>query len=408
MMNHLFYEDPYLDQFEAQIVEHTVVNSHPAVVLSQTAFYPTGGGQPHDMGTLNATPVIDVVKRDDDAVLHILAAPLATEHVHGRINWRRRFDHMRHHTGQHILSRAFIEVAAAATIGFHVSDNSVTIDLDRRDLSEGDVDAAEDLANQIVAQNRPVTAWFPDADTLTELPIRKISEKVSGPVRVVDIEGFDVTACGGTHVAHTAEIGLIKVVRTEKIKGNYLRVEFVCGDRALMDYRHKNRLLLSLANDLTTAYDQIPEAFDKLRDENKSLKKSLRAVRQQLLAVEAETLLAADGSQSPHNRLLTIARVYEDYEPRDLQQLAARLTEEPGVVALLGRFGDPAHFVFARSDDVGLDMVPHLHTAIEQLGSRRGGGRPELAQGGGVPASREAVQAAIDTVLRLIEIKRGE
>ncbi len=400
-MTRLYYHDPYLVAFEADVIERTAIDGRLVVVLSQSAFYPASGGQPHDVGTLNGAQVIDVVVREaDDTVLHIIDAELDDTHVEGKVSWSRRFDHMQHHTGQHVLTRAFIETIGAETVGFHLSGNSVTIDLDHNNITVAHIDTAENLANQIVTENRSVRAWFPDSDELAGLPVRKISEKITGAVRVVDIDGFDMTACGGTHVARTGEIGMIKVLRHDKLKGELTRIEFCCGARALEDYRTKNQLLHRMATQLTTGYMQIPDVLDKLREENRSLKKSLKASQEALLGYQAEKLWQAASHQADNQYVIVQETFGNDYTPGDLQQLARHLIAHPGTVAVLGTYGETAHLVVGCSDDLDINVVPAFKAGLAVLGTERGGGRPTLAQGGGVPASAEKVAEALSTVIQ--------
>lgn len=397
-MKRLYYHDSYLATFEADIIERTTIDERPAVVLSQSAFYPTSGGQPHDVGTLNSVRVLDVVVREaDDAVLHIVDAFPDHDRVMGEVLWTRRFDHMQQHTGQHVLTRAFIENCGAETVGFHLSENSVTIDLDRDDITPAHIDAAENLANQIVIENRSVRAWFPDNPA--ELPLRKVSEKVTGAVRVVDIDGFDITACGGTHVAHTGEIGVIKVLRRDKLKGKLTRIEFCCGTRALKDYRLKNELLQELATQMTTSYQQIPEILEKLREENRSLKKALKASHEAVLGYQADELWQT-ASRQGYQQYVIVQEAFVDYAPSDLQQLARHLVAHPQTVAVLGIYGDAAHLVVGCSDDMEINVVPALKAGLAVLGTKRGGGRPTLAQGGGVQASEQKVREALSTIVQ--------
>lgn len=398
----LYYEDSYLLEFESTIVDRTTVDGQSAVVLSESAFYPTSGGQPNDIGMLNDVPVVDVIA-ENGAVLHVVQQALEDNIVKGQIEWARRFDHMRHHSGQHVLTRAFIEVADAETVSFHLSDNSVTIDLDHSEISQAQIDATEDLANQIVAENRAVKVWFPEEDELAALQLRKISEKVTGSVRVVDIGGFDVTACGGTHVGRTGEIGMIKVIRTDKMKGKLTRVEFRCGDRALQDYREKNLFLNELAAQFTTGYQQIPDIIEKLRQENKTLSKTLSNARRELIGYQVTALIEAAQSHWDGARPLVIAKVFEDYAAGDLQQMAAQLSKNPNTIALLGLYGDSAHLVFTCSEDVDVNVVPLLKQALSTLGTDRGGGRPQMAQGGGISATRQQVEAAITVAKKSFE-----
>ena len=387
----LYYTDSYLIAFDADLIEHTTYNGAPAVVLSRTCFYPTSGGQPHDTGTLNSVPVIDVAIREaDGAVLHVLAGELAAERVQGQVDWARRFDHMRHHTVQHILSQALIHVAQAETVGFHMSPDSITIDLNRPQIAPEQVDAAEDLANRIVAENRPVRAWFPSEDERAGLTLRKVPD-VEGRFRVVDIADFDVTACGGTHVAHSGEIGIIKVLRVDK-RGDTVRVEFRCGERALLDYREKNALLNRLAAEMTVGYWEVPDALERLREENKALRRDLRAVREVVLAAEADALWqAADRSAG----YALIVHAFEDHDPAEVRQIVQHVIAHPATVALCGAAGDKAQLIVARSDDLPYDMVAVLKHGLAVWQVDRGGGRPSFAQGGGVAAAREAVEQAL-------------
>ncbi|MBN2304541.1 MAG: alanyl-tRNA editing protein [Anaerolineae bacterium] len=397
-MQRLYYNDPYTTSFEANLIEQATYNGQPAVVLDHTYFYPTSGGQPHDTGLLNDIPVVDVVVRPgDEAVLHVLnAAPTlpAGQPVHGQIDWDRRFDYMRHHTGQHILSQAFIQVANAETIGFHMSQDSITIDLDTPALKPAKIDAAEDLANRIIADNRPVRTWFPAESELADLSLRKVPE-VGGKLRVVDIDGFDMNACGGTHVAHTGEIGMIKVLRVEK-RGDSLRVEFRCGARALLDYREKNVLVHQLAAELTTGYWEIPAALNKLRDENKALRKELGALQSVLLAHEADRLWQSAAHLDRPDGYTLVIQAFEDRDVSEVRTIAQKLIEHPATIALCGAAGEKAHLIAACSDDVGQDMVAALKRGLAVWGIEQGGGRPTFAQGGGVAASVEEVQAALE------------
>jgi alanyl-tRNA synthetase len=404
MTKRLYYTDSYTTTFDAHVIEHTTHNGSPAVVLDQSCFYPTSGGQPHDTGTLDAVPVIDVVVREaDGTVLHVLDRPLAAAQVTGSVDWERRFDHMRHHTGQHILSQAFIRVAGAKTIGFHMSADSITIDLDTPDLDPATIDTAEDLANRVVSEDRPVRAWFPAEDELAALELRKVPA-VDGKLRLVDIQGFDVTACGGTHVARTGAIGIIKVLRADR-RGDTQRVEFRCGTRALHDYREKNALLHRLAAELTTGYWDIPAALDRLRDENKALQRELRALRKTLLEHEAAALWESAERCAGY---ALITRAFEDRDAGDVRQLAQTLITRPQTVVICGIAGEKAHLIAARSGDLTVDMVPVLMRGLAAWGVARGGGRPSFAQGGGTSASPADVEAALAAAAALVDSSDSE
>jgi alanyl-tRNA synthetase len=393
----LYYTDSYTTTFEAEISERTAYEDTPAVVLNRSYFYPTSGGQPHDTGTLNGVPVGDVVVREEDgAVLHVLDKTVlldevfSSDTVQGMIDWARRFDHMQHHTGQHILSQAFIRIADAETVSFHLSSDSVTIDLNRADISPAHVDQAENLANQIVTSNRPVRAFYPSDDELADLTLRKVPE-VDGKLRVVDIAKFDVTACGGTHVAFTGEIGVIKVLKTER-RGDLTRVEFRCGTRAFQDYQEKHAILTAIATELTTGYDQVPAIVAKLRDENKAYLHELRALRAAVLEHEAEVLWRhADREQG----YALVIQPFEERDVTEVRNLIQHLIAHPATVVLCGIPGEKALLMVARSDDLPYDMVDVLMNGLAVWGIERGGGRPSFAQGGGVKANLTQVEAAL-------------
>jgi alanyl-tRNA synthetase len=389
----LYYTDSYTTDFEANLIDTVSYNDLPAVVLDRSYFYPTSGGQPHDTGLLNGVRVVDVALRESDGVvLHVLESALPPDNplVSGQIDWGRRFDHMQHHTGQHILSAAFEKLADADTVGFHLSPDSVTIDLNKPDISPALLDAAEDLSNQIVADDRPVRAYFPSDEELGTLDLRKVPD-VEGKLRVVDIAGFDVNACGGTHVTRTGEIAIIKILRVSR-QGDTTRIEFRCGGRALLDYRQKHALLSQLSAELTTGYDQIPAALAKLREENKALRKDVHTLQTIVLENEAELLWQA-ADRSPGYAL--IVHTFENRDVAEVRQLIQHLIAHPATVALCGVAGDKAQLIAARSEDLTPDMVAVLKRGLSVWGIERGGGRPNFAQGGGAAASPDQVRAAL-------------
>ena len=395
-MTRLYYTDSYTLAFDASIEAAAELDGRPAVILDRSYFYPTSGGQPHDTGMLlrkdEAARVVDVIERESDGVvLHVLDRPLAPGPVAATIDRDRRLDHMRHHTGQHILSQAFVRVAEAETVGFHLSPQSVTIDLDRADLTPAEIDRAESLANEVIWADRPVSVRFVTHAEAATLPLRKTPPGRDGQLRLIDIEGFDLTACGGTHVARTGEVGLVKVARTER-RGSTTRVEFLCGERALADYRQRQAILRDLGAALTTGAAELPVAVARLQDELKVARAELKQREAALLALEAERLLAA---AEPMGEARLVARVFTNREPDELRRLAAALVESGGVVALLALAGERSHLVFCRSAAAPGAMGELIKPALAALGGRGGGG-PTLAQGGG-PAADEATLTGILT-----------
>ncbi len=388
-----YYDDSYTTHFTAQVIERLQVGDNHAVILDQTYFYPTSGGQPNDKGEINFVPVIDVISREDGAVVHVLTDEFKDNQASSTINWVRRFDHMQHHTGQHILSQAFIQFADANTVGFHMSDDSMTVDLDKVNLPTGVIDLVEDLANEVVFANRPVTARIISLEeAAAHIRMRKLPEKIhTDGLRIIDIDGFDVTACGGTHVKQTGEIGMIKVLRTEK-HGDKTRVEFRCGGRALEVFSSQNTLVNQLTAHLTCKADEVFGSITRMQDEIKTAQRDLKAAKSQLIEAEAERLIA----QTPtENNLRVVIKTFTDMDVSDIRLLASKLVQTPGVIALLGVPGDKAQLVFARSEGLKHDMNALIKTALAVINGR-GGGQANMAQGGGVPATTEQVSAALE------------
>jgi alanyl-tRNA synthetase len=406
MTERLFYSDSYLTTFDAHVVERLAVNDPQAVVLDRTTFYPTGGGQPHDTGTLNGIPVVDVVEREEDQPpLHILSSAIKPEsglgtgdQVQGVIDWPRRFDHMQQHTGQHLLSQAFVQVAGVDTVGFHLSQEYSTIDLNRDTLNDNDIVGAESLVNQIIFEDRPVLARLVEPDEAATLPLRK-APPAKDWVRIVQVEGFDWSACGGTHVAHTGEIGLVKVVRSER-RGAETRITFLCGHRALTHYRMLNTLTRDLALQRTVGVEELPDTVERLQTEARTTRKERDRLRQLLLEHEAAILTSSAQVIGPASLVI---KTFEAREVGEVRQLATRIASQPGHVALLGVRGDKAQLIFARSTDLSYDMRPVLQAACRLVGGGGGGGT-DLAQGGGPHPEHldQALQHATDLIRQQI------
>ncbi len=397
----LYYHDATTTAFSAEIVETTTVNNQPAAILDQTLFYPTSGGQPHDTGTLNGVAVVDVfVRPDDEAIVHVLEQPLEVGSAEAQIDWSRRFDHMQHHTGQHILSQAFLQVADAATVGFHLSENSVTIDLDKANLSDSAVGQAQALTNDIIWQNRPIHVRMVSEAESAELPLRKRPPAHNGQLRLIDIADFDLTACGGTHVAQTGGVGLLKISKVEK-RGDKTRISFLCGKRALADYDLKHSVLTDLSTKLTTGIDALDPAIDKLQQENKQLRRSQASLQETLLAYQADDI-------RQHARMMgdirVMAHVLEQGNPKQLRTLANLLLADGRAIALLGLSAERSHLFFARADDTPGDMSALLKVSLAELESSAGGGRDHAAQGSATPRSTaEIEQAILVAVSKLVE-----
>src|SRR3989441_8887916 len=284
----LYYTDSYLTEFDATVIAVERHGERLAVILDRSAFYPTSGGQPHDTGTLGGLPVTEVIEDDDDRVLHVVSGPI-TGVVTGSIDWPRRFDHMQQHTGQHLLSQAFLQALGAQTRAVHLGAELSTLDLDLADLPAVAAGQAEDLANRIVFEDRPVQIREVDESELPGLGLRRPAKK-RGRIRVVDVQEFDRSACGGTHVRRTGEIGTVKLRRWERFKGG-IRVEFLCGWRALHDTRWKNALVGDLAAKFTVKDKEVPEAMERLAAQVRERDRTVTGLRDQLIELEVQRRL---------------------------------------------------------------------------------------------------------------------
>ncbi len=389
----LYYDDPYLTDFDARVVERGTRSEHPAVALDRSAFYPEGGGQPGDRGTLDGVRVLDT-QDEHGLVWHLLDGPLAADVVRGTIDWSRRFDFMQQHHGQHLLSAAFEQLFDARTVSVHLGEEFCTVDLAHRGLSPDHLDEAEELTNRAIWDNLPINARFVDAAELMTLALRKPPGAFER-IRIVSAGDFDHSPCGGTHPRRTGEVGSVVLRRWER-HGETLRVEFICGKRAIRDYRWKNSLLNGLAASLSIGAVELPARIERLREAEEQSRKALAAAEERLLGYEAQELLASaeqvDGAP-------LVARTYGQRELESVRRLA-RLIAERGGIALLGVQGTKAQLVFARAEGLRYDMGALLREAAAIVGGR-GGGRPEAAQGGGPDAGR--IEEAIEQARQMIQ-----
>jgi alanyl-tRNA synthetase len=392
-----YYDDSYTWKFDATIVEASSGETAPFAVLAASYFYPTSGGQPHDVGRLGAANVIDVAVRESDgALVHSLDRAIDQGPVAATIDGVRRFDHMQQHTGQHILSQAFLRVANAATIGFHLGVETVSIDLDSNALSEAQITDAAEVANQLVSANVPVRTWFPEAAELASLALRKMPD-VDGPVRVVAIGDFDFSACGGTHVARSSEVGLLSVLRVERMKRG-TRIEFLSGHRARADYVRKHSIVKELSAALTCAPAQIVEAVEKLSSTVVESRRALAAYRERELDEEAERLLAI---ATQHGATRVVRHAFAGRPIDEIKGLALRLTAEPDVIVLFGVEGARTQLVFARSENVVVDLKPSFDRALAALGGGKGGGGRVL-MGSAATVDETALRSALEDAASLI------
>lgn len=399
-----YYTDSYTTHFTATLQEVTEHNGRPALLLDQTYFYPTSGGQAHDTGTINQWPVIDVVAGENGQILHVLEAlpspvpePGPVECV---IDWQRRYDHMQQHSGQHLLSQLLYRLFGMETVSVHFGESESTLDVDAANVTPEQLAQAEREANNLVYTALPITAYFVDESELASVPLRR-PPKVSGEIRIVEIQGYDYSACGGTHVRTTAEIGPIKLLRQEKRRGQ-TRITFLCGKRAINDYLHKHDLLTQAAAIYSTDVDQVPELLARAQEQVKTLQRQVDELTTRLLSFEVDEIAASATTVTTSNGdIHVIAQHWADRPVDALKTVANLLQERPQTVALLATtVGGKATVVFARSDDVGQHMGNLLRDSLKAFGGS-GGGRPEFAQGGGVAV--EQIPALLkDAVARIV------
>ena len=394
----LYYSNSHLIEFDARVVDVTArVSGWAGIILDRTAFYPTGGGQPSDTGTLNGTRVVECIDDGENGVLHVLqgTAPAVGSAVKGRVDWSRRLDHIQQHTGQHILSQSFVTLFHATTRSFRVLDQSCEIDVDLANPSTEIIERAVELANNVIWENREITIRNVSSEEAAALPLRKDPAR-TGELRLIEIDGFDLTPCGGTHAYRTGEVGIIAVRSWERAKG-LTRIEFVAGTRALADYRRANKSAREMATLFSTGRDDAPALAAHMVNENKELNRRLRMLEEITAGVEAQNLLAEAVTRTDGTRV--IARTFEARDVDNLKKIAHSLTANPRVVALLGsRDNDAARLVFVRSADVADDMNVLMRQACALLDGR-GGGRPDMAQGGGknIDKLEEAIQVAANS-----------
>jgi len=374
------------------VVDH---DGRLGVLLDRSAFYPASGGQPNDTGRLNDVPVIDVIDRDDGEVVHVVGGRLeAGQVVRGTVDWERRFDHMQQHTGQHVLSAAFERLFRAKTVGFHLGAELSTIDLDK-ELSPTKIAAAEHDANQAVWRNFPVAIRFASDEEAAKMPLRKDPGRV-GQLRLIEVAGYDLSACGGTHVAATGAVGHIQVWTAEKFRGG-LRVEFVCGGRALRAYRTLRDAVSGCIRHLSVLPEELPSAVERTQAEGKGLRKTIKGLQERLAGFESVGLAAR---AIERGGVREVVEALDGWDQTGLKALALAIIRQPGYRVALFSASAPHTAVIGRSADVPTDAAAVLTALMDRFGGR-GGGKLDLAQGGGLTGTLadllDAARAALST-----------
>lgn len=392
----LYYDDPTLTTFTAQVLTRDVGQSQASVILDRTAFYPEGGGQPADHGFLDTIRVLDVQVDDDGTVRHLLEAPLpsGTTTVTGTIDWPRRVDHMQQHLGQHLLSSVFATSHGLRTVGFHLGVEQVTIDLPSRPLGDSLLKEVEGEVNDLIQRALPVEARFVTAEELATLTLRK-EPTVDGPIRVVSIPGVDHSPCGGTHPATTAGVGALLILGQERC-GEDVRIAFLCGNRVLRHGHAQGELVQRLARSLTVGSGELPAALERLQAETKDQRR--RAERAEAELAEMTADLWVRESEPVGAGCPVVGRVLTERTPVWMRQVALAVAAR-GAVAVLAFDAPKPQIVLACPPSSGVDAVGLLREVLQARGGR-GGGSAELAQGG-VPGGTDLEMVVESLVARV-------
>ncbi|MGA2905534.1 MAG: DHHA1 domain-containing protein [Candidatus Korobacteraceae bacterium] len=406
MTDRLYYTDSFRNEFEARVLAVAGASGGIAVTLDRSAFYPTSGGQVFDTGWLevivNANgavrlPVRDVTEDEQTGdVLHIVegdsSALRAGDVVRGTIDAERRRDHMQQHSGQHVLSVAFEKLDGFATVSFHMGDESCTIDLTADSISPKQLRAAERLANEVIAEDRPVEIRFATPDEARTMGVRKIPPAEREKLRLIDIRDFDLNACGGTHVRSTGQIGSILLRKTEKVKQG-ARVEFVCGLRAVGTARHDFEALTEAATLFSTHIWEVPQQIRKAQEETKAAQKAQHRMLEEVAELQAEQLLQSAAERGGQK---LVVQYFAERDLGFIKMLAQKLTKAGKSIALLACGGTQPSLVFAQTSGLSNDMGALMKQTVQALGTR-GGGNRDMAQGGapdGPSAESAIVEAA--------------
>ena len=398
MTQRLYYRDSYLKEFKARILKKVKISNQSAVILDRTAFYPTSGGQPFDKGVIQDTPVVEVVE-EGEKIVHILREEIEEEinsEVVGRIDWERRFDHMQQHLGQHILSGALMKLWGAETVSFHLGEEVCTLDMSKEKFTEEEAKKAEECANEVIFNNRPVRCYFVEREEdLRRLDLRKIPNRKEGKLRIVEVENFDLSACGGTHCRTTGEVGIIKIIKWEK-RGEKIRLEFICGRRAWEDYFWKNELIKNISNKLTIKDSELNEVIDRILEERKEIRKELKEFKERLQTWEARDIINELSLESGEVKI--VKKVFEEKNFQEIRELVQKIIDlNDRMVVLFGVKDAGARILFACSRGLKYDMSGLVREAGKFI-EGRGGGAPNFAQAGGKKA--EGIDKALDFALK--------
>lgn len=378
-MEKLYYENPYEKEFVANIIDIIEEDNNFHILLDKTYFYPEGGGQPSDTGYIESSSVTYVYEKEGHIYHIVETKPSKIKKVKCSIDWNKRYDHMQQHLGQHILSASLIELFDAHTIGFHLGKDYSTIDINKT-ISDDDFKEAEVMANEIILNNTAVQVLYPTDSELKKLPLRKLPPKTDEQIRLVRIGDFDINPCCGTHPLSTIEVQLIKITKWEKYK-NGMRIEFLCGKRAIEDYNLKHNRIRGIAKLLSVSEDDALQNIERITKELREANSELKSLKDEIAEYVVEKMVLNAESIKD---IKIIREVYDDVDLKYINTLTSKLGAYPNVVALFGlESEDKAHLVFTRSKDLKIINMGSLLKDTITLIDGKGGGSDFSAQGGG-------------------------
>nr|WP_263325024.1 alanine--tRNA ligase-related protein [Neobacillus sp. Marseille-Q6967] len=379
MENKLYYDNPYIKSFQTKVIQQTIDPSgKPYVVLEKTAFYPTGGGQPHDTGTIHDVKVVNVEETDGEIRHYLEKDVKLPDEIIGEVDWNRRFDHMQQHAGQHILSAAFENLFGYKTVSFHLGTESLTIDLDIEQLTEHDALAAEKLANTIILENRPIETKWVTNEELSQYTLRK-ELSVTDDIRLVIIPDFDYNGCGGTHPKETGQVRAIKILDWERQKKK-TRVQFICGNRVIEQFHQKQQILLELTRLLNAPEKEMGSAVQRLIESGKEQSKTIEMLKDSLLQYEADQLI----NEFLQRGEMVIGKLYQNRTIQELQKLARLIAAANNTITFIcvAENENRIQIVGAKGSQ-SLCNMQQLISGILPLINGKGGGNESFAQGGG-------------------------
>lgn len=399
MTEKIYLENPYLKELTAKVIKKEYSNSKFYVTLNRTIVYPhLSGGQPMDKAIINDSKVIDVYE-ENGSIVHVLEDNISSNTVNIVIEWDTRFDHMQQHTGQHLLSAAIYRLYNANTIGMHIGRDYVYIDVAISELSKDDVEKIERFANEIIYCNFPIKTYEVENKDINSIPLRK-PPTVDKNIRIVEIENVDITPCAGTHVRNIGEVGIIKIRKWEKYKGN-TRIEFVCGYRALKDYSLKNYYINNMSVLLSSKDIDTYNAVNKLYEEYKLLEKELQDAKSELLNYQVKDFM---NDSFMIKNVNIISKTLNNFDPKMAKYAVSQILSHPKTVCILCIIENQykCHVLMGRSNDLNINMKEIFDSVIGIINGK-GGGSPELVQGGG--ANTGKVHAMIEKSIGLLKEK---